>query len=136
MNCRSLKIKSSYISDFINENMLDCGALTETWLSANEDENRAVLSTLVPAHWATLHVPRISRGGGVGFMYKILFSVKLDSTPQFTSVECQTVLMDISSYTFRFVIIYRKTPSNKNKIKKRKAVSSKKLVTFWNPQLI
>ena len=116
MNCRSLKNKSSYISHFINENRLDCVPLTETWLSANEDENRAVLSTLVPANWAILHVPRISRGGGVGFMYKKRFSARLDSTPQFTSFECQTVLMDISSYTFRFVIIYRIPPSDKNKI--------------------
>ena len=100
------------------ENRLDCLALTETWLSAKEEENRAVLSNLVPSDFNIIHVPRVTRGGGVGFIYNSKFKAKLDISLKFTSFECQTVLLDASSFTFRFVIIYRIPPNSKNKIQK------------------
>ena len=86
-----------------------------------EEENRAVLSNLVPDNWAILHVPRASRGGGVGFMYKKQFSPKLEllnTTKKFTSFEHQLVVMTSISFTFRFIVIYRPPPSTNNKIKK------------------
>ena len=122
MNCRSVKNKSSYISDLILENGFDCVALTETWLSAKEDENRTTLSSLVPQGHNILHVPRPTRGGGVGFIFRENFKAKLDTSSNYSSFECQTVLMDASSFTFRFIIIYRIPPSSKNKIQKSKFI--------------
>ena len=73
VNCRSVKKKKSpsSILNLIMEEQLHCLALTETWLSAKDDANRPFLSRLVPDNWAILHVPRKSRGDGVGFMYEL-----------------------------------------------------------------
>ena len=49
-NCRSVRNKAENICDLIVENNLDCLALTETWLSANEEENQAVISGLMPSN--------------------------------------------------------------------------------------
>ena len=101
VNCRSVKKKKSppSILNLIMEEQLDCLALTETWLSTKDDINRPFLSRLVPDNWAILHVPRKSRGGGVGFMYNLKFSAKLDTSPSFSSFECQTVLLTAASVT-------------------------------------
>ena len=117
-NCRSVKNKADSIRDFITENGIDCMALTETWLSANEEENQVAISSLMPGTHAILHVPRKTRGGGVGFIYNRLFSPKLDTSLAFSSFECQTVVLDANSFTFRFIIIYRIPPSSKNNIPK------------------
>ena len=120
VNCRSVKKKESpsSILNLIIEEQLDCLALTETWLSTEDDINRPFLSRLVPDNWAILHAPRKSRGGGVGFMYNLKFSAKLDTSPSFSSFECQTVLLTAASVTFRFIVIYRVPPTKKNKILK------------------
>ena len=118
MNCRSVGNKSSYISDLILENDFDCVALTETWLSAKEEENRATLSSLVPLGHSILHIPRPTRGGGVGFIFKEKLNAKLENSHKYSSFECQSVLIDASSFTFRFVVIYRIPPNSKNKILK------------------
>ena len=118
INCRSACNKTSAIYDFILENRLDCVALTETWLSANEEENQSVLSSLVLPNFNICHLPRKTRGGGVGFIYNSKFRAKLDTSFSFSSFECQTVLLDASSFTYRFIIIYRIPPNSKNKIVK------------------
>jgi len=118
INCRSVSSNASSISDFIHENNLSCLALTETWLKKNEEENRPVISSLVPNDCDILHVPRGSRGGGVGFIFRNSFKARLDTSLSFSSFESQTVLLNSSSFTFRFVIIYRIPPSTKNKIQK------------------
>ena len=50
VNCRSVNKKESsdVILDLIIDNDLDCLALTETWLSANDEVNRPIQSRLVP----------------------------------------------------------------------------------------
>ena len=104
--------------DLIIDNDFDCLALTETWLSANDEVNRPSLSRLVPDNSAILHTPRKSRGDGVGFIYNQKFSAKLDTTQEFSSFECQTVLFTASSVIFRFIIIYRVPHTKKNRIQK------------------
>jgi len=64
MNCKSVNNKACSISDAIAENKIDCVALTETWLDHEEDNNRAVISSLIPSGYDILHVPLAARGGG------------------------------------------------------------------------
>ena len=120
VKCRFVKKKKSpsSILNLIMEEQLDCLALTKTWLSIKDDINRPFLSRFVPDNWAILHVPRKSRGGDVGFMYSLKFSAKLDTSPSFSSFECQTVLLTAASVTFSFIVIYRVPPTKKNKILK------------------
>ena len=54
----------------------------------------------------------------MGFIYNQKFSAKLDTTQEFSSFECQTVLLTASSVTFRFMIIYRVPHTKKNRIRK------------------
>ena len=77
-----------------------------------------MLSSLMPDNFEMLHVPRVSREGGVGIIYNKQFNAKMDASLNFSSFECQTVLMDPSSFTFRFIIIYRIPPFDKNKLLK------------------
>ena len=44
MNCRSVNNKYDFIVDHILENRLDIVSMTETWLSANDVQNRPVVS--------------------------------------------------------------------------------------------
>ena len=48
LNCRSINNKTSFIQDTILDCKLDCAALTETWLSDNEENNRVTISSLLP----------------------------------------------------------------------------------------
>ena len=98
INCRSVNNwkTATCILNQIKEEKLDCVALTETWLSANEEENNPALARLVPDDWTMLHIPRTTHAGGVGFMCQKHFSPKLDkieTAKKFTSFEYQIVLM-------------------------------------------
>ena len=70
MNVRSVRNKLDYVFDHIFDNDLDIVALTETWLS-NEDNNNTHVITECSNHGYTLHhVPRNSgsTGGDVGVL--------------------------------------------------------------------
>ena len=60
LNCRSVNNKASFIQDTILDFKLDCAALTETWLSHIEENNRVTISNLLPDNYDILHVPRKS----------------------------------------------------------------------------
>ena len=123
MNCRSVNNKASLISDTIIEKDWDCVALTETWLSSDDENNRVVISSLVPEGYNIVHIPRATRGGGVGFVYKKHFKIRVENNMTFSSFECMTVIVEASSFTFRFIVIYRVPPSNKNGIQKSTFIS-------------
>lgn len=68
LNTRSVCHKTCTVFDIVNEHQLDLFAITETWLSQNGDE--VLLRELTPPNFDFIHVPRASRGGGVGLVYK------------------------------------------------------------------
>ena len=85
MNCQSINDKkSAYISNLILSNNYQCMALTETWLNAKEEYNSVVLSSFVPDGYDIFHVPRPTRGGEVGFVYKDHFNTRLDTSFEFS----------------------------------------------------
>ena len=66
MNCRSVNNKYGFIVDHILENRLDILSMTETWLSANDVQNRPVVSEFEKHGYYFHHRPRCSgRGSGV-----------------------------------------------------------------------
>ncbi len=119
INCRSVRNKTAYLNDFILDNKFDCVALTETWLSSEDSSNNITLSALIPSTYKIFHVPRLdAKGGGVAFIYRDHYKVKMDSSFSAASFESMTVLMDAGSHTFRFIVLYRVPPSAQNKIQK------------------
>ena len=123
LNCRSVNNKASFIQDTILDSKLDCAALTETWLSHIEENNRVTISSLLPDNYEILHVPRRSRGGGVGFVFRKHLKTKLDVIDNFTSFECCSILVQSQSATIRFIVLYRIPPSSKNNIRKSTFIS-------------
>ena len=65
-----LLIKLDYVFDHIIDNNLDIVALTETWLSNEEVNNRRVVMECSTHGFTLHHVPRNSgrTGGGVGVL--------------------------------------------------------------------
>ena len=70
MNARSVGNKLDYVFDHIIDNNLDIVALTETWLSNKEVNNRRVVMECSTHGYMLHHVPRKSgrTGGGVGVL--------------------------------------------------------------------
>ena len=62
MNCRSVYYKASLISDEVVQNNFDCVTHTETWLNHEDDDYKAVISSLVPSEYHMVLVTRAARG--------------------------------------------------------------------------
>ena len=73
-NCRSVQNKVEAICDLTVESELDCLALTEAWRSDKEEENNAVISSVMPRSYDILHVLRRTGGRSVYFIYNKQFS--------------------------------------------------------------
>ena len=54
----------------------DYVALNETWLSSSEENNRAVISSLILDGYNIIHAPRETRGEVVAFIHRKQFSEK------------------------------------------------------------
>ena len=121
MNVRSVRNKLDYVFDHIFDNDLDIVALTETWLS-NEENNNTHVITECSNHGYTLHhVPRNSgsTGGGVGVLIndRVKLVTRLETVNSAMSFESMEMIITIVSISIRLVVIYRMPPSKKNKLK-------------------
>ena len=76
LNCRSVANKRLSIADFIITRDVDITALTETWLS--HDNDKQILHDLLPLGYSILQVSRSSgrRGGGTALLFKSNLKVK------------------------------------------------------------
>ena len=68
LNSLSVRNKTLSMKDFTVESDIDVLAFTETWLSDESDEY--IIRDLCPTGYEFYNVPRGSRGGGVGLLYK------------------------------------------------------------------
>lgn len=112
LNTRSVCHKTCTVFDIVNEHQLDLFAITETWLSQNGDE--VLLRELTPPNFDFIHVPRASRGGGVGLVYKKSLCFSTVHTVNYNSFESLEVFS--APANLRVVVIYRPPPSAKNKL--------------------
>ena len=70
LNSRSVCNKMSFINDFVIEHNVDLLCLTETWLNANNSNYQSIINELTPKGYLFENVPRKTRGGGVGILFK------------------------------------------------------------------
>ena len=119
LNAQSVKIKDKAlkIMDYIFENAYDVFALTETWLRPGNIDNVTV-GNLAPPGYSVLHEPRrTGRGGGVGLVIRDTVKTTKESTKTYRTFEHMQVKATISSFTYRFITVYRPPPSQRNGLK-------------------
>ena len=75
LDAQSIRNKTLSIKDYIVEHDTDFLALTETWLSPGNSDDQ-IIRELIPHGYSFIHVPRKTRGGGVGFVFKNEFCAK------------------------------------------------------------
>ena len=112
LNIRSVRNKTSAVIDIVNEYRLDMLALTETWLQQEGDG--VLLSELTPPNFEFLHVPRETRGGGVGFLFRNL--LKFSAVPMTLYLSFEYLEVFSRTANLRIAIIYRPPPSSVNKL--------------------
>lgn len=107
LNCRSVCNKSVILKDYIVDRNFDIFAITETWLrSADSDE--VVIGDLVPTGYVFHHIPRETRGGGVGIMLKWSLDAEIYHTgTSYTSFEAIGVHLKVLSRDIYILVIYR-----------------------------
>ena len=114
MNARSVANKLDYVFDHIIDNNLDIVALTETWLSNEEVNNRRVVMECSTHGFTLHHVPRNSgrTGGGVGVLIndRVKLVTRLEPINKAVSFESMEMIITIVSISIRLVVIYRMPP--------------------------
>jgi hypothetical protein len=114
INARSLRNKTTTISDYILDNDFDVIAFTETWLAANNSDT-VVINNICPVGYDLIHVPRGSRGGGVALMYRSSLDITLvTSQKKFKCFEHLHASLKHSSGEIQIHIVYRPPPNKKN----------------------
>lgn len=97
--------KTYDIRDLINNDLFDILAITETWLSANDN---AKIQEMTPVTHNFLHVRtktrQDKRGGGVGlFVSNIFKRIKIDKVESWNSFEhtvCRSVVISVDRNLF------------------------------------
>ncbi len=108
INARSLRNKSLFVRNYVDECSLDTVALTETWLT---DEDTTSVSELCRDNFTLIHQPRggARRGGGIGVLFrKTLQLVSRVSVDTRASETLSVTLRNArTSCTTRVIVIYR-----------------------------
>ena len=114
LNARSVNKKAGGICNDLVEEGIDICAITETWLTGDEDTNRVTCGTLTPPGYAMIHAPRKSRrGGGVAIVHKNSLTVSKQSTITYNTFENMEVLLQTGSECVRLCVVYRPPSSSK-----------------------
>ena len=119
LNAQSVKArdKALRINDHIFENAYDVFVLTETWLRPGCKDSVSV-GDLAPPGYSVLHEPRSTgRGGGVGIIIRDTVKATKEPSRVYETFEYMHVKATTSSFTYRFITVYRPPPSRKNRLK-------------------
>ena len=104
-NARSVGSKTGCFLDFISEYRPDIFALTETWLSPNDQVTRAAIT---PAGYKLTDCPRNDRmGGGTGLLYSENIAVQEVDSGALNSFEFSEYVVKHGNNNFHICIIYR-----------------------------
>ena len=117
-NCCSIRNKLSYVLDHVKDHMSDIVAITKSWLSTEECNNRAVSHD-----YEFFHVPRPNRrGGGVALLIKNGLQVIKQTHSTRNSFERIELLVTAISIHLRIVVIYRPPQSMQNYLTKSQII--------------
>ena len=101
VNVRSVRNKADLIKEHVVEQDYDIVALTETWLTKDD---QAEINVLTASGYSLCHLPRANkRGGGVGVLFKSRLS-KISETP-------------LTTDTFEGLSVTLQCPKTKNNIR-------------------
>ena len=119
INCCSVRNKLSYVLDHVKDHKSDIVAITESWLSTEECNNRAVSRECADHDYELFHVPRPNRrGGGVALLIKNGLHVIKQKHSTRKSFEHIELLVTAISIHLRIVVIYRPPQSKQNHLTK------------------
>ena len=110
LNACSVSKRRDIIADLIVSSGLDFLALTETFLNITHGDH--ILKSACPPGYSSLHIPRAlglkKGGGGVGFIFSDLFTVKT-TEPLTSPTSFEALHLSIRSNTkhIRIFVIYR-----------------------------
>ena len=115
VNARSVRNKTSVITDYVTENDLDLCLLTETWLTNLDNVHRASLKTNC---YDFCDFPRQSerKGGGTGIIFKKGFKVSKQDCGEKVSFEFSEWLVEWSNCRLKICIIYRQPYSDSHPV--------------------
>lgn len=117
-NARSIKNKTTSLSDFVISNQLDIMALTETWLCGDDRDARTIadLSNTL-CGYRVIHRPRVNKnGGGVAIILRKGLEIKSIDHPTYGAMEGLDINIKAGNCSLRLVTVYRPPPSVKNKL--------------------
>ena len=101
VNVRSVRNKADLIKEHVVEQNYDIVALTETWLTKDD---QAEINVLTASGYSLCHLPRANkRGGGVGVLFKSTLS-KISETP-------------LTTDTFEGLSVTLQCPKTKNNVR-------------------
>ena len=96
-------MKEKSIAELINDNDLDILALTETWLSHEEDPS---IELMKPPGYTFKHNPRDTRGGGVGLLFRESYKITKVKSKKYKSFEHHTIGLSHGSESIRITTFY------------------------------
>ena len=113
LNVRFIKNKSVVLHDFILDNKLYLLAVTETWLSEDQNESD-IINSLTSNGYSSYSNPRDNRGGGTGAVIKSDIKLKQIKRKCFTVIEHQEFVVKVEINVVGLFVIYRPPPNSKN----------------------
>jgi exonuclease III len=112
-NARSLKNKTSLVTDYMMEHDIDIYLLAESWL---KDEDEFEIGELQGNLYRYIAVPRVDRpGGGVACLFKKHLKVTKSAISKKNTFEYMEVVLDHMGKKTTFVTVYRPEPSGRNR---------------------
>ena len=96
---------------------MDLLALTETWFTGSFQDNRAIadINRTLP-NFSLHHLPRPSKGGGVGVLIRDGLSFHVNETSSVRTFEHLDLTVTSKSTSMRLFVIYRPPGNNENKL--------------------
>ena len=119
-NAHSVNSKdtSTALCDFVITPQLDVLAITETWLTGVDRDNRTLadIKNTLP-NYVLYHSPRLhSRAGGVGILVRNGITVNIHQSQEYRAFEHVDLTLSSMSLSFHLLVIYRPPPNKKNKL--------------------
>ena len=136
INVRSINKNGYKVKDYVVDRDCDITAITETWLTDEQDRTTQIVKDLCPKGYTMPHQPRTTgqRGGGVGLLHKKGITIRPLTVETFESFEYAEHMLKQSSIWIRIIVLYRPPPSTENRLTNRQFLTE--FSSFLERQII